>query len=95
MECLYSMSKEEGDYVQFLEYTKLWIEQVNRGGLFQINNDTYLAFRVMEIASRHVLSVEHVTSNPTIRIQEEISKAIMNDPAVTVTGTTCWARLKL
>ena len=62
---------------------KLWIEQVNRVGLFQIINDAYLFFWAMETASRRILSVEHITSNPTIKIQEEMSKAIINSPAVT------------
>ena len=68
--------------VEFLQYTKLWVEQVNRGGLFQVNNDAYLIFRAMELASWRV-SVERVTSHPTLKIQQEMEKAIMNDPCVT------------
>ena len=83
MECLHSMNEEEGDDVEFLQYTKLWVEQVNRGGLYLVNNDTYLVFRAMEIASRRVLSVEHVTSHPSIKIKKEVQESIMNDPAVT------------
>ena len=57
MACLNVMSEEKGEDIEFLQYTKLWVEQVNRGGLFQVN-DLYLIFRAMELASRHVLSVE-------------------------------------
>ena len=37
----------------------------------------------MELASRLVLSVKRVTSHPTLKIQQEMEKAIMNDPSVT------------
>ena len=85
MACLNVMSEEKGEDVEFLQYTKLWVEQVNRGGLFQVNNDAYIIFRAMELlASQCVLSVERVTSHPTLKIQQEIEKAIMNDPSVTM-----------
>lgn len=58
-------------------------EQVNRGGLFRINNDTYLVFRAMEFASRCVVNVERVASHPTVKIQEEVQSSIMNDPSFT------------
>jgi hypothetical protein len=67
MECLNTMNEEKGTDVDFLQYTKLWVEQVNRGGLFRITNDTYLIFRAMELASRRVLSVKRVTSTPHSR----------------------------
>ena len=82
MECLHAMNEEEGDDVEFLHYAKLWVEHVNRGGLFRVNNDAYLLFRAMELASRRVLSIERVTSHPTIKIQEEMQQCIMNDPSV-------------
>ena len=78
------MSEDEGEDIEFLQYTKLWVEQVNRGGLFQVNNDAYFIFRAMELPSRCVLSVERVTPHPTLKIQQEMEKAIMNDPSVTV-----------
>ena len=62
------MSEEKREAVEFLQYTKLWVEQVNRGELFQVNNDAYLIFQAMELASRCVLSVEQVTSHSTLKI---------------------------
>lgn len=44
MEFLNSMNEEEGSDMEFLQYTKQWIEQVNKGGLFKINDDSYLFF---------------------------------------------------
>lgn len=83
LQCLSAMSHEEGDDIEFLRYTKLWVEQVNRGGLYQVSNDTYLVFRAMELASRRVLSIERVTAQPTLSIQEAMQKSIMHDPSVT------------
>ena len=83
MACLNVMSKEKEEDIEFLQYTKLWVEQVNRGGLFQVNNDAHLIFRVMELASQRVLSVKRVTSHPTLKIQQEMENAIMNNPSVT------------
>ena len=83
IECPHAMNEEKGDDVEFLQYTKLWVEQVNRGGLFQVNDDTYLFFRAMELASRCVLSVECVSFRPAIKIQEEMKEFIMHDPSVT------------
>ena len=82
IECLNIMNEEKCDDVEFLQYTKLWVEQVNRGGLFRISNDTYLIFRAMELASRHVLSVRHVTAHPALKIQQEMEESIMRDPSV-------------
>ena len=82
MECLNIMNEEKGVDVEFLQYTKLWVEQVNRGGLFRVSNDTYLIFRAMELASRRVLSVGRVTAHPTLKIQQEMEESIMKDPSV-------------
>lgn len=49
----------------------------------RVNNDTYLVFRAMELASRCVVNVERVASHPTVKIQEEMQSSIMNDPSVT------------
>lgn len=83
MECLNTMNEEKGADVDFLQYTKLWVEQVNRGGLFRVTNDTYLIFRAIKLASRRVLSVKRVTSHPTLEIQREMEESIMKDPSVT------------
>ena len=37
------MYEEEDDKdVDFLQYTKLWIDLINRGGLYRVNNDAYM-----------------------------------------------------
>lgn len=42
--CLKKMSEEEGDDESFLAYTKRWLSVVDRGGLFNINDDVYIFF---------------------------------------------------
>ena len=39
----------------FLEYTKEWVQRVNRGGLFPLNNTTYLFFISIEKQVRNIL----------------------------------------
>ena len=83
--CLSEMNENtdtESEPPAFLEYTKLWIDKVNRGGLFQVNNDVFLLFRAMETAVRRVLTISHASTNPTISIKEHTKTAILNDPAV-------------
>ena len=80
LELLSHMHEEEDDKdVDFLQYTKLWI---NRGGLYRVNNDAYMLFRAMELATRRVLSVARVMKDPGIKIKHGIHCAIMNDPSV-------------
>ena len=82
LELLSHMHEEEHDEdIDFLQYTKLWIDAVNRGGLYQVNNDTYLLFRAMELATRRVLNVTNLDRGPSIKIGREIH-ATMNDPSV-------------
>ena len=57
LNCLSKMNENveaEGEPPAFLEYTKLWIGKIKRGGLFQVNDDVFLLFRAMETAARRV-----------------------------------------
>ena len=85
VDCLSEMNENtdsESELPPFLEYTKLWIHKVNRGGLFKVNNDVFLLFRAMETAARRVLTISRVSANTTISIKEYTKTAILNDPAV-------------
>ena len=46
-----SDSRLESSY-SFLEYTKKWVSEVNRGGLFLVNNDFYIFIRRLENVAR-------------------------------------------
>ena len=47
MECLINMSASN-DCTTYYNYTNTWIQLVNRGGLFEINNECYLFFKTIE-----------------------------------------------
>ena len=70
-----ALLKEESDDStggnDYLSYTKMWIEKVNRGGLFLISDDTHLLFQAMEYATRSCFSL-----NPHLNLDKE--KAIKN-----------------
>ena len=45
LQLLSHMHEQEGEEdIDFLQYTKLLIGTVNRGGLYRVNNDTYMLF---------------------------------------------------
>ena len=39
-----------GEETDFLKYTRAWIEQVNRGGLFEVNDIAYMLFKEIEVS---------------------------------------------
>ena len=84
LELISHMHEEEDDKdLDFLQYTKLWIDAINCGGLYRVNNDAYMLFRAMELAARRVLTVDRINQDPSIRIKHEVRHSIMNDPSVT------------
>ena len=56
IECLSNMSVQD-DESSLMEYTRKWTLQVNRGGLFEINDMTYNLFKEIELKVRHHLFV--------------------------------------
>ena len=40
----------------FLEYTRGWADRINRGGLFSVNDDSYIFVRRVENVARTVLN---------------------------------------
>ena len=42
----------------YLEFTKKWVELRNRGGLFIINDDTFIFMRKLENQVRRVLTLD-------------------------------------
>ncbi len=53
-ECLSSMSRH-GDDSSFFAYTTEWINAVNRGGLFLVNDATFELFKAIEGKTRKLL----------------------------------------
>ena len=44
-----------GPESSFYDYTRMWMDLVNRGGLFVVNNNCYLFFCALELKTRTVL----------------------------------------
>ena len=55
VECLSGMAIN-GEESSLLDYTAQWIREVNRGGLFEVNDTAYLLFREIELYSFNGLS---------------------------------------
>ena len=47
IECLGGMAVN-GDELDFLQYTRSWLEKVNRGRLFEVNDLAYQLFKEIE-----------------------------------------------
>lgn len=79
-ECLSKMAKD-GSESSFLDYTTEWIKAVNRGGLFEVNDDTFNLFRAIEVKTKEVLP-RHLAQASMIK--EKPVKAIACDESVQV-----------
>lgn len=79
IECLSSMSIS-GDESDLMEYTRKWTMEVNRGGLFEINDLTYTLFKDIEIKVRyHLFMAFHSKSSDN---RTEIIKAVTDSDDV-------------
>ena len=65
-----------GEISSYYDYTKEWVEQVNRGGLFIINNETYLFFKQLVLLTRHHLAKE---LNPSVQGAKKSRDNIISD----------------
>ena len=53
-ECLSQMSRT-GEDKSFLDYTREWMESLDRGGLFDVSDDTFELVKAIEVKTRKVL----------------------------------------
>ena len=72
VECIDSMHVV-GPASSFLDYTREWIDKVNRGGLFYVSNNAYNLFVAMEIAMQVSLT-KHIKSSYQLSAEESRSK---------------------
>ena len=79
-ECLSSMSRH-GDDSSFLAYTTEWINAVNRGGLFLVNDTTFELFKAIEGKTRELLPRE-LAQTAKSKKKDEIVEAIARDETV-------------
>ena len=48
------------------------METVNKGGLFSVNNDSYMLFQAMELAVHQVLDIRKIGHQPTVLLGENM-----------------------
>ena len=72
VDCLLAMAVN-GEESSFLEYTTKWMELVNRGKLFEINDTAYMLFKEIELKlRRHLLAaLKRGTCSPFVCSQRE------------------------
>lgn len=82
VECLSAMAIN-GEESSSLDYTITWTALVNRGGLFEINDATYMLFRDIEMKVRtHLFTVFHTSASSMEGQREAVIKAVSNDTDV-------------
>ena len=80
MECLGELAVSSGQE-DFLEYTREWMEKVNRGGLFPLNNTTFPLFVSIEKRVK-ILLPAHAVKGPSSEDQlkaDVIDKIVQDD----------------
>lgn len=81
IECLSTMAVN-GEESTLLEYTTKWIELVNRGGLFEINDIAYTFFKEIEMKVRKKLFIAFDTKTVDQDLRESIVNSIASDDDV-------------
>lgn len=74
VECLGEMAVD-GDESEFLMYTKRWIEKVNRGGLFPLNDISFIFFTSVEIEVQSILP-QYIASN-SAKSKEDLQGSVI------------------
>lgn len=77
----------EGD--SYLEYTKKWIELVNRGKLFNVNDETYRFFHDLEMKVSAYLKDIFLAGGQADQSKQQIVSSIMEDTDVQFLGSCC------
>ena len=75
VECLSNMHSD-GPTSSLLDYTKEWVEKVNRGGLFDISDEAYRLFLSIEMSMRNILT-EHLKKQRVTEDSSEGKSAII------------------
>lgn len=71
----------EGEESSYLVYTKTWVNQINRGGLFKVNDEVFSFFVEVEMRlRRHLPHLFKV--NPTIDKKEIIDDLVTSDDII-------------
>ena len=78
-----------GNEQSFMGYSRSWLEKLNRGGLFRVNEQVFFFFRHMEQRCRPYLNKGYLAQNPRINIRDTLKVELLNSIPI----TKAWERL--
>ena len=67
------------NFSSYYKYTTQWLEATDRGGLFHVNDSTFLFFRALEVQTQRLLP-QHLAKSKDSK--EALVKAVINDEDV-------------
>ena len=70
---------KKGDSQMFLESTNKWIDCSNRGGLFEISDQSFVLFRSMEYAVIKVFNVKLLTTYRGENLRDMLMQALLKN----------------
>lgn len=85
----WKVQKDHGTENTFLAYTNKWVDRVNRGGLYVVNDDFYIFIRRVENAARTIL-------NRSLMVKyrgEDLREVLMNAFNASEGIDTAWSTL--
>lgn len=81
LECIDSM-RVDGPTASLLQYTRVWVEKVNRGGLFDVSDNAYNLFVAIEIAMQVTLTNHIHSSYKLSAVESRARKELIVDTVV-------------
>lgn len=71
-----------GDTMDFLKYTTKWMDLVDRGGLFSVNDSVFCFFRQLESKSRPFINKSYVNAHYNINLKAVLQSALYNSAPI-------------
>ena len=79
LDCWGSKTESESDDPSILDYTREWVDRINRGGLMQVADEFYLFIKNIEITCQKVLNIDFIIAYAGQNIFEKIYERIISD----------------
>ena len=73
-----------GDVSNFLQYTTKWIDLVDRGGLYHVNDAVFCFFRQLEEKSRPYINTGYINQHHTVNLKEVLKSVLLDSPPIRV-----------
>ena len=92
---LHSWNKEQtSTSVSFLDYTREWVDRINRGGLYQVNDEFYIFIRRLENCARKILNRSLLVSYAGEDSRSVLLQKFVNSRLVQLSWATLTKTLK-